>query len=691
MNPELKKQDTQELMLEEILREFGSEETTPQPQEETIPEQIPDLTVDTIRMSPVSSLPSENTLSFDTIRMTPVVSATPSASLSSDTAVFIPIGEEAELPEEFDALPPTPKSESAEPYSDEWEPEYEEPMGEYTPKDPIPFPEKTRLRQLRKKLVAGPERRYHALEEAGVGQLQMGIIVSFILTVLSVGLTVVYTLGLIDTAWVRTVVFCQFLLAMLCALVGCYRLLDGLGGLLRGRFTMDATLFFTFLACIADGLLCLSAQRLSASSLFCLQIFMAQVAAYQRHTTEMRQMDVLRKASDLTAVVKVTEYWKERPGYVTTEGEPEAFLDHYTKLSGPEKALAIHAVLCLLASTALAVVVYTMQDLNAAVSVFMAAQLMSRPVSVFVSMSRPTAILQNRLHRLGSVLCGWKGIRATQRKCVYPLRHADLFPEGSVKMNGVKFYGTTDPGRVVSYTTALLTAEGSGLLPVFRLLPRSRSSMEHTVEEFAQQNGGIRGLVDGWTILVGTAECMAEQGVEIPADAKIPQALYTAVDGQLSCVFAITYSRSKFSAAGLRALCNDRKLTPTLIACDFLLTPQFIRKKLKTGVRRVKFPDREERLALSQITPPDDAPVIALTTKDGLAPKAYALTGARALKGAMRAGAVIHILGGTLGLAAVAALVLNGAADLLTPINLLLYTAVWSIPGLLITESPRYL
>ena len=672
MNPELKKQDTQELLLEEILKEFGSEELELSAPEQLQPEQTPELTGDTIPVIPIDPVPLNPTL-------------------SSDTAVFTPIAMEEIEEEEAEEAPQPPASEDAEPYSDEWEPEYEEPMGEYTPKDPIPFPPKNRLRQLRKKLVAGPERRYHALEEAGIGQFQIGIFTTFVLSVISVILPVVYALGLIDPARLRTVIFCQFLLAMLCALAGCYRLLDGLTGLLRGRFTMDATLFITFLACVADGLLCLSAQRISASSLFCLQIFMAQNAAYQRHNTEMSQMDVLRKASDLTAVVKVPGFWKERPGYVTAEGEPESFLDYYRKSSGPEKALGIHAVLCLLASTALSVWVYQQQDLNAAVAIFMAAQLMSRPVSVFVSMSRPTAILQKRLHRLGSVLCGWRSIRAVERNSYYPLRHDDLFPAGAVKMNGVKFYGTMDPGRVVSYTTALLTAEDSGLLSVFQLLPRSRISVNHNVEEFSHKNGGISALVDGWSVLVGTAECLAEQGVSIPADSKIPQAIYTAIEGQLSGVFAIAYSRSKFSTTGLRTLCADHKFKPVLVARDFMLTPKFIRKKLKVGIRRVRMPEYEERATLAKIKPEEDAQVIALVTREGLAPKAYALTGARALKSAMRSGALIHILGGTIGLAAVAALTYHGASHLLTPVNMLLYTAVWSVPGLLITESPRYI
>lgn len=622
-----------------------------------------------------------------TLRMEPLVVD----ELGCDaTAVFAPVPAE-EAAEEIPTPPPAQPKEKAEPFSDEWEPEYEEPMGEFIPKAPIPFPQKSRLRQLRQKLVAGPERRYQALSEAGTGQLQIGIFVNFLLAVLSVGTTVVYTLGLIDASRLRTVIFCQLLLSMLAALVGCYRLLEGISNLFRGHFTLDATLFVTFLACIADGLLCLSQQRLSCSCLFCLQILMSQCAAYQRRNTELSQMDVLRKASELTAVVKIDGLWEDRPGYATVDGEPESFLDHYRKPSTPERVLSVYAVLSLLTAVGLAVATYLLVDLNAAIQVFMAAQLIALPFSTFVSMSRPTAILQNRLHRLGAVLCGWQGIRAVQRRSIYPLRHEDLFPEGAVKMNSVKFHGTVDPGRVVSYTTALLTAEGSGLLGVFRLLPRSRGSTAHNVENFTHESGGISGLVDGAAVLIGTAECMEAHGISVTRDPQVPQAVYTAVDGELSGVFAVAYSRSKFSTAGIRTLCADRRFKPVLVACDFMLAPKFIRSKLSVNVRRIIFPDWDTRLALSAATPGEDATVIALTTKSGLAPKAYSLTGARALQGALKAGVAIHILGGIIGLSAVGVLALNGGMALLTPMNLLLYSAIWAIPGLLITEFTRHI
>ena len=660
--------DQEEFTLEDILREFGSGDPTPEPEPEPEPEPV---TQATIVMEPVTG---------------PVA-----APVSGSTLVFGPVAtEEAEdEPEEEPEPIPQPRQPKAEPFSEDWEPEYEAPMGEFIPKTPIPFPPKNRLRQLRQKLVAGPERRYQALAELGIGQLQAGIVLNFLLALLSIGLAVFCTLGLVPPQQLPTIIFCQLLLAMLAALIGCQRMLDGLSLVLRGRFALDSTLLVTFVICIIDGLLCLHEHRVSCSSLFCLQILFSQVAAHHRRNTELSQMDVLRKASDLTALAKVEDYHGEHAGYVTREGEPEDFLDHYLQFSTPSKTLSMYALIALLLSAGLAVAAGVRSGISCGIQVFMAAQLMSLPASAFVSMSRPAAIVQNRLHRLGAVLCGWRGIRATEKDAVFPLSHQDLFPKDTVKMNGVKFYGSVDPGLVVSYTTAMIQAEKSGLLQIFQHLPRSRDGVNYAVEDFTQHPGGMAGLVDGCSVLVGTAPCMEASGISLPEGSKVPQAIYTAVDGQLSGVFAVTYTRSKFSAQGLRSLCGDRSVLPTVIACDFLLPPKFIREKLSVGSKRLVFPDRETRLALSQREAPKDSTAIALMTRDGLAPKAFALTGARALLGAWRAGAVVHILGGTLGLIAVALLTLSNALVLLTPVNLLLYTALWAVPGLLITENTR--
>jgi hypothetical protein len=87
--------------------------------------------------------------------------------------------------------------------------------------------------------------------------------------------------------------------------------------------------------------------------------------------------------------------------------------------------------------------------------------------------------------------------------------------------------------------------------------------------------------------------------------------------------------------------------------------------------------------------PEEGEPALALMTRDDLAGMAFAVTGARALRSAYRAGTVVHILGGAVGLLAMVALAVLGAEELLTPANVLLYELIWMVPGLLITEWTR--
>jgi hypothetical protein len=105
----------------------------------------------------------------------------------------------------------------------------------------------------------------------------------------------------------------------------------------------------------------------------------------------------------------------------------------------------------------------------------------------------------------------------------------------------------------------------------------------------------------------------------------------------------------------------------------------------------VVFPDRATSVDICARREPEGATVVALTTKEGLAPMAFAITGARTLGNAMHLGVMLHMLGGIVGLIIMAALAYIGAAELLSPLNILLYQLIWMIPGFLVTEWTRTL
>ncbi len=674
-NEKLLAQEDQELDLEDILKEFAPEEgeileealleEMPQQveQQENEPEAEIEVSGDTVRIELPKHQAAANDMS-DTVRLENI------EQLAKETQ--------------------QPREEKNEPFSEKWQPEYDQPIGEYVPPQPIIFHPRSRLRELKRKLVAGPERRYYEINEIGFGKLQAAIFLSFLMVVLTAGSTAMYALNMVQDSRMKLLVFFQIFAMVMSALLGSYQLLEGIGDLFKGRFTLDTMLVFTFIACCVDGVLCLQELRVPCCAAFSLQVTMSLWSAYHRRSTEMAMMDTLRKATNLDGIKAVGDYHDGCAGLLRAEGQVEDFMDSYHKPSYPQKVFSWYAFFALLASIGIGAAAMMLHDsVSFGIQVMSVSMLAAVPVTSFITLTRPMAILERRLHRLGTVLCGWKGIVGLSKRAVFPISHEDLFPVGSCKLNGVKFYGGRDPDQVVAYCAALVSADGGGLMPLFDYLLTSRNGRHYDVENLRGYNGGIGGEVCGEPVLMGTLNCLKEMGVEIPEGTSVSQAVYAAIDGEFCGVFAVTYAKSRSSAAGLRTMCSYRGLRPILVTEDFMLTESFIRSRFGVNTRRVCFPQRELRASLAAVEADSEQPAMALITSKGLAPYAFAVTGARSVRTASWIGVAIHLLGGILGLGMMAVLAYLGEAALLTPTNLLLYEMVWLIPGLLITEWTR--
>lgn len=677
---EMQKENSK-LELEDILKEFGSFEEPSEP--DGADEDI--LFWDE---APKKKEPEADESMYDTVRLDDITRVIRSQTQATDETIrFTPVGDEPEDDEPLIIMPPEPQT---EPYSEQWEPEYEQPMGEYVPLEPIVFRPKSRLHELKKKLIAGPEKRYYELIEKGLGKLQLAILANAVVAILSSFATGLYAMGAIPEERMRLLVFGQFLALLLSALFGSYQLIEGVGDLIKRRFSPNTLLLFSFVACIADGILCLNQVRMPCCAPFSLNVTMSLWGAYQRRNTELGQMDTLRKAIRLDSIVLQDDVYQGNAGFLRGEGQVEDFMDVYRERSGPEKTLNVYSLVALFVAVGIGVVAAVLHDLVSGLQVFGAAVLVAMPATAYITISRPMAILERRLHKLGTVLCGWRGVQGLNEKAVFPLNDTDLFPSGAAKMNGLKFYGSRNPDQVVAYGTAVIVADGGGMAPLFTQLLESRNGYHYEVETLrSYPNGGIGGIVNGEAVLVGSLSFMNEMGVDMPQGTKVNQAVYVAVDGVLNGVFAITYTKMRSVASGLATLCSYRNLMPILTAGDFMLTDEFIRKKFGVNTRRIIFPERKVRSEISTMTAEEEDVALALTTREGIAGAAYAVTGARALRTASVLGVAVHMMAGIIGLLSMLVLTVVDAGYLLTPGNLLLFELVWMIPGLLITEWTR--
>ena len=706
----LPEEELPEFTLEDILREFGTHADDGKVHDHMAPELLEDLPqrelVEDVPLNenapageepellvwtPAPKEPVPETTS-DTIRIDPaqVKAQAEKPVMTGDTQRFAPVGEaQPQTPEPFRV---NPIPEGAEPFSAGWEPQYDQPIGEYVPPEPIIFRPRSRLGELKRKLMEGPEQRYNALSEKGVGKLQIALFVSMLIVVLAVVSVVLHQLGMVRENRMRLLVFGELFAMLISALLCWERMADGLGGIFRGRFSADTLLAFSFAACIVDGVYCLKEVKVPFCAAFCLEVLMCLWSEYQKRSTELYQMDTLRKATRLSRVAKAPGCYEDRPGFFVSDGQPEDFMDCYAQPSAPQKALDRFALIALLASVAVAVAAGITGGIREGVRTWSAAILAACPATMLISQTRPLWTLERRLHRFGAVICGWKGVKAAAGKAAVPVSDEDLLPGGSVKINGVKFYSGRNPDTILAYATAVMSESGSCLAPLFEHMLKSRRAQSYEIDEFKTYGDeGCGAIICGESVLVGTQEFLRRMGIEMPPGARVSQAVYVSIDGEFSCVFALAFGKLKGVSAGLSALCGNRKLTPVLASCNFLLNEEFVRGKYRVDTRRIAFPAISERERLAAWKPEEAGDPVALTTQEGLTGAAFSITGARSLQTASVAGAAVHILGGVVGLAAVLVLTLTKRVDLLTPANLLLLEVVWAIPGLMVSEWTRNL
>ncbi len=707
----------QEFSLEDIIKEFSDhpedyENETPEEPEEEIfaeetPAEAPEEEIST-EETPAEAPEEEFSAGETPAAEEPEQAAKPVASVTSDTIRLdkIPLARGqvrnarpiADDEEEAPAFVPE-QEEKTEPFSEEWEPEYEQPIAEYIPPKPIIFHPKSRLRELKKKLVAGPEKLYYLLSERGLGKVQTAIFFTVLVVLISAVATAMYAVGWVQPERIKLMVFGQLLAMLICALLGCYQLLEGAADLiLRKRFSLNTLLVFTFIFCCVDGVLCLQQQRVPCCAAFGLQVAMSLWSSYEKRNTMLGQLDTMRKATRLDSLTVVDNYHDETKGVLRGEGQVEHFMDTLNQPARQEKTHGVYALVALCVSVALGVAAGVMHGLGSGVmtgvstgvQVAAVTCIAAMPASMFIVISRPMAVLERRYHALGTVLCGWQGVDALSGKVLFPVDHNDLLPVGSVQMNGVKFYGQRQPDEIIAYTTAVIAAAGGSLEPVFTGLLDSRNGMHYTANDLEYyEKDGIGGQVNGETVLVGTLQFMKDQGIAVPEGVRVNDAVCSAVAGEFCGLFAVTFEKDRAASAGIATLCGYRGLKAVVTGSDFVLTESFIKKHFDVRTKRIVLPEHTVRVELGEKQPEADAPAAALVTGEGLAAYAYAATGARTLNSAATTGTVVHMVGGILGMVMMAVLAVIGRIDLLTPASMLLYELIWMIPGLLITEWTR--
>ena len=379
---------------------------------------------------------------------------------------------------------------------------------------------------------------------------------------------------------------------------------------------------------------------------------------------------------------------KTKAGAIKCQGRLEGFYTHAVEPDMPQKWY--NAVLPLLLATACVLTgVVCLSESKPAQPLWVCSALLAAATSLSwpLAGTLPTYFLSHRLSHSGCAVAGYSGAKAVSGAKRMVITDEDLYPAGTLSLNGMKIYGE-ELGRVLSYSVAMARAADSQALPLLEQMLSDQGGQAEALDDFRwYEEGGAGGTIHGETVLLGSAYFMRRQNVRLPKELKVPSGLFLAVDGQLTAIFALRYQPSRNVDWALRALRRNR-VTPVLAVRGCNITPEFLRRSFKVDAKPI-YPDVQTRLSLleqARLT----GPAYAVVYRDGLMPYAETVLGSRKLLLAARWTIALALLASAAGLLLCYYLTGIGGYASLTPLRLVLFQLLWLLPGLLLAGQVKH-
>ncbi len=377
--------------------------------------------------------------------------------------------------------------------------------------------------------------------------------------------------------------------------------------------------------------------------------------------------------------------WSSKPTYTKISGSNLGFGSRLQMEDGAHFAYRIASPLLLLGAMLCALMASAGQEaperlLWAASACFTA----SASWSALLAFGLPYRQLAERLSKIGAALAGWAGAARCRHGGVI-VSDLDLFPPGSVTVAQVKVFGGAATEKVVGYTATMLRVMDCGLTRPFHDLLRTHGALYREVSGVEWHEGGASGVIRNQEVLVGTAAYMHLMEVPLPPGHNIKNAIFCAINGQLSGLFLLNYAMSGAVNPSLSAFMKAG-VAPVLATRDPNLIPALLEQKFKLPVDKMEFPPVGRRLELSKPDPEEVGGLVALLTREGLSVYCDAVVGGRRLRLATRWGLIFALGGSVIGLCLTFYLTSVGAFASLTVVNFLIFMAAWLVPQFLIAN-----
>lgn len=230
-----------------------------------------------------------------------------------------------------------------------------------------------------------------------------------------------------------------------------------------------------------------------------------------------------------------------------------------------------------------------------AISAFTALLCMASFGAIAMSENIPFIKCQKRISHLGGAVIGRKALYEYSKSMVLSITDADLFPKGSVKLYGMKFYGHHKIDDVLMYTSKTISKIVPGISPSFSgIIERQTNIFEAPGELKYYNNGGVSIKFGYDNVLMGSLGFFASMGINVPMEVRTnfrnseENAVLVAINSDFAGAFVLKYTPVKTIKTAL-ALLIKKGIEINVVSKDFNMTPELIEKvySLKDGYVRV--------------------------------------------------------------------------------------------------------
>ena len=472
--------------------------------------------------------------------------------------------------------------------------------------------------------------------------------------------------------------------ALLCADVLAY----GAVCLVRLRLEGETIALFAVIAAAADALTVPLLGGRAGNGNFCavvsLCLFFALWGRLLKRQALRRSCRAAAGAAEPYLVTLDERMWNGRDSFTKWSGEVTGFGSQIQEPDGVQRVYHLASPLILLCALLFALLASVGRKEPQLFLWCLSAGLTAGcGLSSFLTFSLPFSALSRRLANLGAALGGWEGVAWVGRKRGVILTDTDLFPPGSVTLNGIKLVGDASLESALSYTATLIRETGSGLSKPFSDLLRAKGGLRRQAGQVMCHEGGVTGVINGQSVTVGSGAFMELMHVELPQGLNVKNAVFCAVDGVLTAIFVLNYTLHPAIAQAVDVLVENG-LDPILATRDLLIIPEMLRQRFKLPVDKMEFPSLDRRRELSSKRYVHNSTLTAVLCREGLTAYADAVVGAKRLLGAVRWGLVFDLLGAAAGLALSFYLCLARAFAALSPGAMLVFLLLWAVPAALV-------